>query len=40
VLSVAAGPGNIVTPGFARKFFYVTGEGRLWRLDSAANRGG
>jgi hypothetical protein len=32
VLSASAAPGNIVTPGFARRFFYLSGEGRLWRL--------
>jgi hypothetical protein len=32
VLSTAAAPGNIVTPGFALRVLYVSAEGRLWRL--------
>ena len=33
VVSAASAPGNIVTPGFGKRFFYLSSEGRLWRLD-------
>jgi hypothetical protein len=36
VLSAGAAPGNIVTPGFGGAFFYLSAEGRLWRLDRSA----
>ena len=39
VVSAASAPGNIVTPGFAERFFYLSAEGRLWRLDRSAKRG-
>jgi hypothetical protein len=40
ILSAQSAPGNIVTPGFGGAFFYLSAEGRLWRLDSAAKRSG
>ncbi|HEX3317080.1 MAG TPA: hypothetical protein VHR88_03615 [Solirubrobacteraceae bacterium] len=32
VLSDVPAPGNIVTPGFAGRFWYVSARGALWRL--------
>jgi hypothetical protein len=31
-LSPQAAPGNIVTPGFGGRFYYLSGEGALWEL--------
>jgi hypothetical protein len=39
VLSLNAAPGNIVTPGFGGRFYYLSGDGQLWELlDRAAKR--
>ncbi len=35
VLSPQAAPGNIVTPGFGGRFYYLSGEGALWELRAA-----
>ncbi len=36
LLAPDAAPGNIVTPGFGGRFYYLSGGGRLWELRSAA----
>ncbi len=33
-LAAAPAPGNIVTPGFGGRFYYVSGEGVLWELST------
>jgi hypothetical protein len=39
VLAPDAAPGNIVTPGFGARFYYLSGVGRLWELlDTSAKR--
>ncbi len=41
VLAPDAAPGNIVTPGFGGRFYYLSGDGQLWELlDRAAKRSG
>jgi hypothetical protein len=34
-LADAGAPGNIVTPGFRGRFYYLSGSGRLWELSTA-----
>jgi hypothetical protein len=31
-LAPASAPGNIVTPGFGGRFYYLSGAGKLWEL--------
>jgi hypothetical protein len=31
-LAPASAPGNIVTPGFGGRFYYLSGAGQLWEL--------
>ena len=38
VLSPQSAPGNIVTPGFGGRFYYLSGEGALWELKAARAR--
>ena len=33
-LAPASAPGNIVTPGFDGRFYYLSGAGRLWELST------
>ena len=35
-LAVAPAPGNIVTPGFDGRYYYVSSEGKLWELRPSA----
>jgi hypothetical protein len=35
VLADPSAPGNIVTPGFRGRFYYLSGSGRLWELSTA-----
>ena len=37
-LAATGAPGNIVTPGFAGRFYYLSAEGRLWKLRPSRGR--
>jgi len=39
-LAEASAPGNIVTPGFGNRFYYLSGSGRLWELSTARRNAG
>jgi len=38
-LAEASAPGNIVTPGFGGRFYYLSGSGRLWELRPRSSTG-
>jgi hypothetical protein len=37
-LADVAAPGNIVTPGFGGRFYYLSGAGKLWELRARASK--